>query len=411
MLIKNIRELVTFTGSEAIPGNDPARATILHGVDLRVREGLIAEIGHDLSGEDEVIEASDYTVTPGYVDSHSHFVFGGNREDEYRLRLAGASYTEIMASGGGIQHSVEHTRKASLDELVRSGEARLKGFLEHGVTTVEGKSGYGLDLPTELLQLEAMQTLSTRTPQKIIPTFMGAHEVPKEYNKEGEMYLKFILEQVLPVVKQRNLAHFVDIFTEKNVFEIEESRHFLRAAIEMGFPVKLHADEIYPLDGAVLAGELKAVSADHLLRISDAGIEALRNSGTIATLLPLTAFSLKADYAPARKLLSSGVAVALASDYNPGSCHSYSMPLLIALSTIYMKMSMLEVLCALTINGAAALHQASSVGTIEVGKRADILLHRVPNLNYIPYLFGVNTVEGVIVSGKLHFDRRKAYVL
>lgn len=410
MLLKNIRELVTFTGQEAIPGNDPARAVFLHDVDLRMEQGIITEIGHGLDGDDQVIDASLYTVTPGYVDSHTHFVFGGNREDEYRMRLAGASYTEIMQAGGGIQHSVDHTRSADASELMESARARLKGFLEHGVTTVEGKSGYGLDLPTELRQLQVMKALSTQTAQTIIPTFMGAHEVPKEYNKEGEKYLNFILKEVLPLVKQQDLARFVDIFTEKNVFEIEESRAFLQAVKEMGFPIKLHADEIYPLDGAVLAGELGAVSADHLLRISDEGIRALKHAGTIATLLPLTAFSLKAEYAPARKLMEEGVSVALATDYNPGSCHSYSMPLLIALSTIYMKMSMLEVLCALTINGAAALQQADRVGTLEVGKRADILLHRVPNLNYIPYLFGVNTVEMVIADGKLQLDRRNAHV-
>ncbi|HHT20553.1 MAG TPA: imidazolonepropionase [Tissierellia bacterium] len=410
MILKNIKQLVTFEGTTAIEGNDPDRAVILEDIDLRIEDGLITAIAKDLPEEGEVIDCSDFTLTPGYVDSHTHFIFGGNREDEYRMRLAGASYVEIMAAGGGIRNSVHHTRQASQEELVESGRKRLMGFLENGITTLESKSGYGLDLDTELKQLAAMEVLQAESPQTIVPTFMGAHDIPPEYENRPAEYLDYILETVMPRVKAQGIARYVDIFTEKGVFEIEESRDFLEKIKAMGYPIRLHADEIEPLDGAVLAGELKAVSADHLLKISPEGIASLKQAGTIAGLLPLTAFSLKAPYAPARDLLEAGVAVSLATDYNPGSCHSFSVPLLVALSTIYMRMNMLEVLCGLTINPAVSLGLGEEIGTIEVGKRADILLHRAPNINFLPYHFGVNTVELVIKDGVVRLDRRKSHV-
>lgn len=410
MILKNIKQLVTFEGNQAIPGNDPTRAKVLENIDLKIEDGIITAIGKDLSGDDEVIDCSEFTVTPGYVDSHTHFIFGGNREDEYRMRLAGASYVEIMEAGGGIRNSVHHTREASLEELVETGQTRLMGFLENGITTLESKSGYGLDLETELKQLEAMKVLQEKSPLTIVPTFMGAHDIPPEFQDRPKEYLDFILETVMPKIKEQGIAKYVDIFTEKGVFEIEESRDFLEQVKAMGYPIRLHADEIEPLDGAVLAGELGAVTADHLLRISPEGIASLKKAGTIAGLLPLTAFSLRAPYAPAKDLLEAGVPVALATDYNPGSCHSFSVPLLIALSTIYMRMSMLEVLCGLTINPAASIGLGEEIGTLEVGKRADILLHRAPNINFLPYHFGVNTVELVIKDGIVRLDRRKSHV-
>ncbi|NMB04056.1 MAG: imidazolonepropionase [Tissierellia bacterium] len=410
MILKNIKQLVTFTGHEAIPGNDPARAQILEGIDIKIEDGLISQIGPNLSGIGPEIDCSDFTVTPGYVDSHTHFIFGGNREDEYRMRLAGASYVEIMEAGGGIRTSVRHTRAASLEDLVESGRIRLMGFLENGITSLESKSGYGLDLETELRQLEAMKVLQAQSALTIVPTFMGAHDIPEEFADRPKAYLDYILETVLPEVTKQGIAQYVDIFTEKGVFGIEESRDFLEQVKQQGYPIRMHADEIVPLDGAVLAGQVAAVSADHLLQISPRGIEALKRSGTIAGLLPLTAFSLRAEYAPARDLLDAGVPVNLATDYNPGSCHSFSVPLLIALSTIYMRMSMLEVLCGLTINPAASLGIAHQVGTLEVGKRADILLHRAPNIHFLPYHFGVNTVEIVIINGEVQLDRRNSHV-
>ena len=410
MLLKNIKQLVTFQGDQAIAGNDPDQAVIMEQVDIRIEQGVIQEIGPDLAGDDDIIDCSSFTATPGYVDSHTHFIFGGNREDEYRMRLAGASYVEIMEAGGGIRNSVHHTREATLDELVASGRIRLQGFLENGITTLESKSGYGLDLDTELRQLAAMERLQQESAITIVPTFMGAHDIPPEFSDRPGEYLDYIVEQVMPAIKEQGIARYVDIFTEKGVFEIDDSRRFLERIKAMGYPIRMHADEIEPLDGAVLAGQMGAVSADHLLRISSEGIAALRQAGTIAGLLPLTAFSLRAEYAPARDLLAAGVPVALATDYNPGSCHSFSVPLLIALSTIYMRMSMLEVLCGLTINPAASLGLAGELGTLEVGKRADILLHRAPNLNFIPYHFGVNTVELVIKDGVVRLDRRKSHV-
>lgn len=409
MLLTNIGELVTFQGKTAQRGKAMAEPLVLHNVALRIEGEHIVEIlPMDQLSEEEKKSGYDCQgklVTPGFVDSHTHFIFGGSRAKEAALRRAGASYMDIMEAGGGIQYTVDHTRKASFDELYCQGEKRLNQFLSLGITTVEGKSGYGLDEETELRQLEVMAKLKEDHPMDIALTYMGPHALPREYKDRQEEFMDFQCDVMLPKVK--DLVDFADIFTEKNVFELEESKRYLKAAKDLGIKRKVHADEIVTLGGAELAVAMEATSADHLLQVSEEGIKALAQGDTIATLLPLTAFSLKEDYAPARRLIDAGCAVALATDYNPGSCHSMSLPLLIALATNYMSMSMEETLCALTLNGAAAMDKADEVGSLESGKKADILLHDAKTLDDLPYFFAMNSVEAVMKAGKWVVDDKK----
>ena len=305
-----------------------------------------------------------------------------------------------MERGGGIQSTVNATRGMSVEEMASKALWFLDRMLEMGVTTVEAKSGYGLDKETELRMLEALRLLAEDEENKvdIVPTFLGAHAVPAEYKGRTGEYVDFLIREVLPEASR--LAEFFDIFTEKNVFETEDSRRMLQAAADSGMKLKLHADEIVQLGGAELAAECRAVSADHLLHVSDAGIKAMAEAGTVATLLPLTAFALKEEYAPARKFIDAGCAVALATDLNPGSCFSGSIPLTIALACIYMKMSVSETLTALTLNGAAAVDRADSIGSIEPGKRADILILHFDTLDALPYYVGMNCVDKVIKNGE-----------
>lgn len=377
-----------------------------------VREGVIRAVGRTtevLAGIDPgaftIIDAADRTVLPGFVDSHTHFVFGGYRAEEFSWRLRGDSYMEIMQRGGGIVSTVVATRSASTEELVGLGRKRLDSMLSFGVTTVEGKSGYGLDLGTEIKQLEAMVELESLHPVEVVRTFLGAHAVPPEYRGRGDAFIDFLSGEVLPVVAERQLAEFCDVFCEKDVFSLEQSRRLLGRAREAGLRIKVHADEIVPFGGAELAAELGAVSADHLLQASDAGIRRLAEAGVVCTLLPGTAFSLKEPYARSRFMIDSGCAVALASDFNPGSCFSESIPLIIALATLYMGMSPEETITALTLNGAAAVGRADRIGSIEVGKQGDLVIHEFPSYRFIPYHLGVSTVEKVIKKGMLVYDK------
>lgn len=412
MLLYNIGELVSFQGKSAIGGKSMSKPLVLKDVAIRIQDGIIQEIfpGGSLSEEEKHrgYDCQGKLVTPGFVDSHSHFVFGGSRAKEAALRRQGASYMDIMKAGGGIQSTVDQTRAASFSELYELGYHRLNEFLSLGVTTVEGKSGYGLDQDTELMQLRVMKKLKEDHPVDLAITYMGPHALPREYQGREEDFMDFQCEVMLPLIKEENLTDFVDIFTEKNVFEIEASRRYLETARKIGLSRKMHADEIVNIGGAQLAAAMECTSADHLLQISEEGIEALAQSETIATLLPLTAFSLKEDYAPARKLMDAGCALALATDYNPGSCHSLSVPLLIALATNYMAMTMEETLCALTLNGAAALGRAHELGTVEKGKKADLLLHDAATLDDLPYFFAMNSVEAVMKEGKWVVDHRKS---
>lgn len=381
---------------------------LLYNKEILIEDGIIKKIDDKIDVDCKSIDCLNSLVTPGYVDSHTHLVFGGYREKEYKMRLEGKSYVEIMNAGGGILNSVRDTKKETEEELFNSAKIRLKEMLSQGITTVEIKSGYGLDKETELKQLRVIKRLKDLNIVDIVSTYLGAHEIPNGYDENS--FIDFQVNEMLPLVKKEGLAEFADIFTEKNIFEIESSRRYLKKAKELGFKLKMHADEIFPLGGAELAAELKCISADHLLKISEQGIIDLKKAGTIATLLPLTAFSLKADYARARDMIDSGLEVALATDFNPGSCHSNSIALLIALSTNYMGMTMKEVLTALTLNGAKAIDRSNTIGSIEVGKRADLLVHKFKTIDFIPYYFGVNSVSKVIRGSKVVIDKGGQYV-
>lgn len=352
-----------------------------------------------------VIDGTGRCAVPGFVDSHTHFIFGGYRPDEFLARLRGAAYLDLLRAGGGIQRTVAQTRAASEETLFALGRARLRGMLEQGVTTAEGKSGYGLDLSCELRQLRVMRALDREGPVEVVPTYLGGHAVPAEYAGRPEAYLDFMLETVLPQVKAGRLAEFCDVFCEEGVFSVAQSRRLLRGAQKLGFGCKIHADEIRPLGGAELAGELKAVSADHLLTASPEGAAALARNGVVATLLPCTAFCLAKPYAPARAMIDSGCAVALASDFNPGSCFCNSIPLMMALAVIHMGMTAEEALTALTLNGAAAVGRAGRVGSLEPGKQADIVLLRYPSYAYLVYHTGANLVDTVLKKGRVVYER------
>lgn len=310
----------------------------------------------------------------------------------------------IMEHGGGIASTVKATRQMNFLKLRSAAEGFLKKMSAMGVTTVEGKSGYGLDRETELLQLKIMRSLNNDEHKRIdiVSTFLGAHALPEEYKGRGDEYIDFLIREMLPVIRENGLAECCDVFCEQGVFSVEQSRRLLRAAKEQGFLLKLHADEIVSFGGAELAAELGALSADHLLQASDAGIRAMADAGVVATLLPLTAFALKEPYARGREMIDAGCAVALATDLNPGSCFSGSIPLTIALACIYMKLSIEETITALTLNGAAALHRADRIGSIEVGKQGDFVILNSDNYHILPYYVGMNCVIMTIKGGMLY---------
>ena len=393
LIIKNAT-ISTPTGNSARKGAEMAALKTIPNGAIVVDNGIITYVGPQdsmpqISDSERynVIDAGGRAVLPGFVDSHTHLIFGGYRPDEFEWRLKGDSY---MSNA---------TRTEDVNSLVDKAQWFINRMSAMGITTVEAKSGYGLDTATELKMLEAIDRLATTPGQKlrIISTFLGAHAVPKEYKGRTSEYVDMMIKEMLPAVKGK--AKFCDIFTEKNVFEIEDSRRFLKAAREAGFQLKLHADEIVTLGGAELAAELGAVSADHLLHVSDKGVADMAKAGVVATLLPLTAFTLKEPYAPARKFIDNGAAVALATDLNPGSCFSGSIPLTIALACIYMGMSIEETITALTLNGAAALDIAQSTGSLEPGKEADIIILNYENYRMLPYYVGMNCVSTVISRG------------
>lgn len=405
LLIENIGELVTVAGSTRRGREAMRDIRVLSGpASVLIRDGKIVYAGPaadcpQVGTEVERIDAEGHCVLPGFVDSHTHLVFGGFREDEFQWRLAGESYMSIMEKGGGIAATTTATREASAEELTEAALLHLRSMLRMGVTTMEAKSGYGLDKETELRQLEVAKRLDEMQPIDVVSTYLGAHDIAPEYKGDPDGYIDFIIREMLPIVKERGLARNVDIFTEKNVFDLEQSRRLLSAAQDMGFATKMHADEIYPLGGAGLAADLGCLSADHLLKISDKDIDKMAKSQTVSTLLPLTAFSLMDDYAPARKMIDAGCAVALASDLNPGSCFSCSIPLMIALATIYMHMSVEEAVTALTINAATALGLQDEIGSIEEGKAGDVVILRYPSYKFLSYHFGMNIVETTVKGG------------
>lgn len=394
--------IVTPIGKSAVKGTAMGCLTTINNGAVAVSDdGIITYVGDQkaMPACGETVDLGGRVLLPGFVDSHTHAVFGGFRPDEFRMRLEGRSYMDIMNAGGGIQSTVDATRKASADELLHSLDFFIRRMSEAGVTTVEIKSGYGLDTATERKMLEVTAKAKERYAGRIgiESTFLGAHAVPREYAGRTAEYTDLIINEMLP--EFRGLASNCDVFCERGVFELDDSRRLMEAARALGYNVKFHADEIVQLGGAELAASLGALSADHLLHVSDEGIRAMAASGTVATCLPPTAFALREPYAPARKMIDAGCAVALATDLNPGSCFSGSIPLTIALACIYMNMSVEETVTALTLNGAAALGIAHRVGSIEPGKEANFAVLAFDSINFLPYYVAMNCVESTYYKG------------
>jgi imidazolonepropionase len=408
LVIRNAAQLVRVAerGERVKAGREMRELAIIEDGAVLVRDGRIDWVGPTselpaVPAGAEVIDASGKTVLPGLVDSHTHLVFAGTRDDEFELRLQGASYQEIAARGGGINATVQRVRAASTDELKELARRRLDRMLALGVTTVEVKSGYGLTLADEVKCLEAIAELDREHPCDLVPTFMGAHDVPPEYRDDREAYLHVVTEEMIPAVAAGGLAEFCDVFCEKGVFSLEESARVLTAAAAHGLKLKVHADEFSPLGGAELAARFRATSADHLLHITEPGIDALRQAGTVATLLPGTAFFLGVPYAPGRRLIDCGLAVALATDCNPGSSMTVNLPLVGVMACAQMRILPAEVVTALTLNAAAALALGDRIGSIEVGKQADLVIFDVAGYRLLFYEFGTNHVWHVIKSGRV----------
>lgn len=403
-LIYNIGQLITV---------DPARMTvdnplgIVENGAIRFEGGKIAWLG----SSDEInradypsanwIDAHNRVMLPGLIDSHTHTIFAGDRASEFEMRLQGKSYQEIAQAGGGILKTVQATRNASAGELSTLTLQRLKRMLALGVTTVEIKSGYGLDFNSEMKCLRVLKDLRNQAPVSIVPTYMGGHDIPPEYQGQTDAYVDLLCREQLPVVAEERLADFCDVFCEKGYFDVEQSRRILEVARKYGLKLKIHAEEFCDLGGAKLAGELRAISADHLLNISDEGIAALKAGGTVATLLPGTAFYLRIkEYAPALKLIAAGVPVALATDFNPGSCVIDNLQLIMALACLQMNMPPVEVIKAVTLNAARALDLQHDRGSLAVGKRADAVLFDIASYNELLYRMGSNLLTDVYVGGK-----------
>ena len=407
LIIKNAAQVVTCSGFEGKWGREMNDLGVFENGTVIVTQGIISHVmrqGEPLpvsEADYKVIDATGKALLPGFVDPHTHFVFGGYREEEFAWRMRGDSYMEIMERGGGIVNTTRATRTATEEELVDSARKRLDAMLRLGITTVEGKSGYGLDRETELKQLRVMHQLNDLHPIDIVSTYMGAHAIPEEWKGREDAFIDFQIAEMLPLVAGEGLAEAADIFCEKGVFTIDQSRRYLQAAASLGLKPKLHADEIIPLGGAELAAELHCLSADHLLQASDEGISALAASDTVATLLPLTAFSLREPYARARTMIDAGCIVALATDLNPGISFTASVPLLFALACIYMQLTPEEAVTAFTLNSAAALGRADRIGSIDPGKQGDLLLLQFPSYKFLPYHVGMNIVERVIKKGEV----------
>lgn len=353
------------------------------------------------------IDGKGYTCLPGLVDSHTHLPFAGSREQEFLLRIKGATYLELAEKGMGIQSTVQKTRKASKNEILSLCQKRLDTMLLHGTTTVEAKSGYGLNLKDEIKQLEVLRQADKSHPVDIISTFMGAHEVPKEYQNKKNEYIKLLTQKIIPEVKRKNLAEFFDVFCEQGVYSIQETKTLIRAAKKAGFKIKIHADEFTSLGGAQLAAEEKATSAEHLIAINENGIQKISKSSSAAVLLPGVPFFLMQNKrAPARSLIDSGAAVALATDFNPGSSMTESLFFIMQLGVYTMNMSVEEAINAVTLNAAYAVDRHKQVGSLEEGKKMDLILCEAPNYPYLVYHFGVNPVIHVIKNGKVVVKNR-----
>jgi len=416
-LVENAAQLVTITPSPRATNPEEKLGVIRNGT-LAAKGGRIVWVGPAGETSKQVsllpggreMDASGKVVLPGFIDSHTHLIFAGTREKEFELRLQGASYQEIAAKGGGIKSTVEKTRGASKEELVQIGKKNLDSMLSLGTTTVEAKSGYGLSTKDEIKMLEALRDLGREHPVEVVPTFLGAHEIPPEYTGRTDDYVQQVIEEMIPAAAEKKLAVFCDVFCEKGVFSLEQSRRILEAGKRHGMIPKLHADELTPLGGAELAAEIGAVSADHLLFISDKGMEAMAQKRIVATLLPGTAFFLfLGRYAPARQMISKGVTVALASDFNPGSCMTESLPLITTIACTQMRMTPAEAIQGITLNAAKALRKEKEIGSLEPGKQADLVVLDIPDYRHLSYHFGVNHVWKVVKRGRIVWEAESSH--
>ncbi len=371
-------------------------------VEILIEDSTIIQIDNTVGDAEVEIDADGALITPGFVDSHTHPVFSGNRAGEFGMRVAGKSYEKIASSGGGIISSIKGIRDASEDQLFEECLERVNFFLAHGTTTIEAKSGYGLTTKDELKSLRVIKRLNEVSKLDIIPTFMGAHAIPPEFKDNPSGYVDLICEDMISAVGEESLAEYCDVFCEKGYFSVKDSRRILETAIKFGIKPRLHADEFIDSGAAELAAEVGAVSADHLMAVSDAGIKAMAEKGVIATLLPGTTLFLgKNKYAPGRKMIDSGCELALATDFNPGSCTIQSMPLIISLACLYCGLSIEEAFMATTWNGARALNREKELGVVSTGYQADLLFWELNEINEIPYWMGSDKILNVMKKGKL----------
>lgn len=411
LFIKNANQLITMKGHTDKPAKKEAmrELAIIENGSLLMEDGKITAVGkqeeierqhQDAVTGAEHIDASGKIVTPGLVDPHTHLVHAGTRENEYAMRLKGKTYMEIMNAGGGIHATTRATQAADFEPLYEESKQRLDTFFEYGVTTVEAKSGYGLSLEHELKQLEVTKKLNEDHPMDIVSTFMGAHAVPIDEKDNPDAFVDRVIQEMIPEVAKKGLATFNDVFCERGVFTPEQSRRILEAGKEHGLIPKIHADEIEPYAGAELAAEVGAISADHLLKASDEGIRKMAENNVMGVLLPGTAFFLMAEFANARKMIDSGVPIALSTDANPGSSPTISLQFIMNLGCLKMGMTPEEVLTATTINAAHAINCADRIGSLEVGKQADIAIFNIPNYMMMSYKYGMNHIDTVIKGGK-----------
>ena len=405
-LIYNIGTLQTPLGSFPHAGAAQGENRKYHNAAVLCEGGVIKAVYEngalpEVGADTQTIDAQGRLVTPGLIDAHTHLVFGGWRQNEIPLKLKGAGYLDILRAGGGILSTVRATRKASEEELFEKSRAFLDELMAQGVTTAELKSGYGLDMETELKQLRVIKRLNEAHPMDAVATYLGAHAIPEEYALMSGEYIDFIISDMLPEIKRQGLAEFCDVFLETGVFGVEESRRLLTAAREMGFGLKIHADEIDELGGSLLAGELCAVSAEHLIATGERGMEALARGGVIAALLPCTSLYLNKSFARARDMIAHGIPVAVATDFNPGSCPSLNIGLCMTMAYLKYRMTPEEILSAVTINAACAVNRGGSTGTIEPGKKADMVIWNAEDMEMLCYRMGSNLAGTVIKNGAI----------
>ena len=415
LILKNIGKLVTMQGSSNFKVKEEMNNTqIIEDAYIAVKNGKILAIGvGDIFGNiigpnTQIHDAQGLLVTPGLIDSHTHLVHGGSRENEFSMKLNGIPYIEILKNGGGILSTVKSTRESSKEKLYQKAKKSLDRMLEFGVTTIESKSGYGLELNTEIKQLEVAKLLDKTHPIDLVHTFLGAHAILQEYKENHKGYIDILVDEMLPKIKNMGLAEFCDVFCEEGVFSIEESEYILSSAKKMGYKLKIHADEIESLGGAELAAKLGCISADHLMAASDKGIKMMIENKVVANILPATSFNLNKNYADCRKMIDMGAIVSLSSDYNPGSCPSENLQFVMQLGCLHLNMTPNEVLTSVTINAAYAIDRADKIGSLEVGKNADFVVFDAPNVEYLMYHFGINHTQRVYKNGKLVVDDKVA---